>query len=101
MRKIVRLRRPNVVVLLRPRGVAACQRVVDPYESALTESGRVRGTFHDMILRTAVLEGAFERHDVMQAPLCGGASQIAEYIRDLVLERQGRKELGGTHAGAR
>ncbi|MEE8146956.1 MAG: hypothetical protein V3T24_05085, partial [Longimicrobiales bacterium] len=33
------------------------------YESALTESGRVRGSFHDMILRTAALEGRLERID--------------------------------------
>lgn len=33
------------------------------YESSLTESGRVRGSFHDMVLRTAVLEGGFERFD--------------------------------------
>ena len=30
------------------------------YESSLTGAGRVRGTFHDMALRTAVLEGRFE-----------------------------------------
>jgi Tol biopolymer transport system component len=30
------------------------------YESRLTESGRVHGTFHDAILRTALLEGRFE-----------------------------------------
>lgn len=30
------------------------------YESALTDAGRVRGSFHEMILRTAILEGGFE-----------------------------------------
>jgi len=30
------------------------------YESALTRGGRVRGTFHEMVLRTAALEGRFE-----------------------------------------
>ena len=30
------------------------------YESRLTDAGRVRGTFHDMALRAAVLEDAFE-----------------------------------------
>ena len=30
------------------------------YESALTGTGRVVGTFHDMVLRTAALEGRFE-----------------------------------------
>ena len=33
------------------------------FESALTESGRVNGSFHDMVLRTAVLEGGFEGLD--------------------------------------
>ena len=33
------------------------------YESALTESGRVKGSFHDMVLRTAILEGGFEGLD--------------------------------------
>ena len=31
------------------------------YESALTDAGRVHGTFHEMVLRTAMLEGRFER----------------------------------------
>ena len=30
------------------------------YESALTDAGRVSGTFHEMVLRTAMLEGRFE-----------------------------------------
>jgi hypothetical protein len=30
------------------------------YESRLTDAGRVRGTFHETVLRTAVLEGRFE-----------------------------------------
>ena len=30
------------------------------YESALTGTGRVHGTFHNMVLRTAALEGRFE-----------------------------------------
>ena len=30
------------------------------YESALTPGGRVHGTYHDMVLRTAALEGRFE-----------------------------------------
>lgn len=33
------------------------------YESALTGSGRVQGTFHEMMLRTAILEDAFETLD--------------------------------------
>lgn len=41
------------------------------YESALTEAGRLHGTFFEMQLRTAVLEGRFE--DVGQA---GGPSPV-------------------------
>ena len=41
------------------------------YESALTEAGRLHGTFFEMQLRTAVLEGRFE--DVGQA---GGSSPV-------------------------
>lgn len=33
------------------------------YESSLTRSGRVRGSYVDMVLRTAVLENGFERLD--------------------------------------
>src|SRR5690606_13212946 len=41
------------------------------YESSLTSAGRVRGTFHEMVLRTAALEGRFE--DIGQA---GGNSPL-------------------------
>lgn len=33
------------------------------WESALTEAGRVRGTFHDMVVRTAALHGRLESLD--------------------------------------
>ncbi|MGD2068720.1 MAG: hypothetical protein PVI57_08620, partial [Gemmatimonadota bacterium] len=33
------------------------------YESELSESGRVRGSYHDMVVRTAALEGRFEGID--------------------------------------
>ncbi len=33
------------------------------YESALTRAGRTRGSFHEMVVRTAVLEGRFESID--------------------------------------
>jgi len=33
------------------------------YESELTQAGRVRGSFHEMVVRTAILEGAFESID--------------------------------------
>jgi len=41
------------------------------YESSLTEAGRVRGSFHEMVLRSAVLEGTFESIDQTS-----GASQV-------------------------
>ncbi len=33
------------------------------FESELTQAGRVRGSFHEMVVRTAILEGAFESID--------------------------------------
>jgi hypothetical protein len=33
------------------------------YESELTQAGRVRGTFHEMVIRTAILEDRFEGPD--------------------------------------
>ena len=33
------------------------------YESEFTKAGRVRGSFHEMVLRTAILEGRFETID--------------------------------------
>ncbi|NNM03830.1 MAG: hypothetical protein HKO65_01905, partial [Gemmatimonadetes bacterium] len=33
------------------------------YESELTQAGRVRGSFHEMVVRTAILEGGFESID--------------------------------------
>ena len=33
------------------------------FESALTQAGRVRGTFHEMVVRTAILEDRFESID--------------------------------------
>lgn len=41
------------------------------YESALTQAGRVRGSFHEMVVRTDILEGEFESID--QA---SGGSQV-------------------------
>ena len=33
------------------------------YESSLTKAGRVKGSFHEMVIRTAILENAFESID--------------------------------------
>lgn len=41
------------------------------FESSLTDAGRVRGTFHEMALRTAVLEGTFE-----SLPQVSGDTQV-------------------------
>jgi hypothetical protein len=41
------------------------------YESALTGAGRVKGSFHEMVVRTAVLEDDFESIDQVS-----GASQV-------------------------
>lgn len=41
------------------------------YESSLTDAGRVKGTFHEMALRTAILEDAFET-----LPQVSGETQV-------------------------
>jgi hypothetical protein len=41
------------------------------YESALTDAGRVRGTFHEMVVRTAALDGGLETLDQI-----GGRSPV-------------------------
>ena len=68
------------------------------YESALTGAGRVHGTFHEMVLRTAMLEGRFE--NIGQA---GGNSRqwpggIRRYAYgslffDYLLEKHGREGM--------
>ena len=61
------------------------------YESALTGAGRVHGTFHNTVLRTAVIEGAFEGLGQAQgdSPVWPGGqrpyvygSQFFEYMHD-------------------
>ena len=65
------------------------------YESALTDAGRVHGTFHEMVLRTAALEGRFENigqasGDSPQWP--GGARRYAygSLFFDYLLDKHGR-----------
>ena len=65
------------------------------YESALTGAGRVHGTFHEMVLRTAALEGRFENigqasGDSRQWP--GGARRYAygSLFFDYLLDKHGR-----------
>ena len=68
------------------------------YESALTGAGRVHGTFHDMVLRTAMLEGRFE--SIGQAG--GNSPQWPGGIRryaygslffDYLLDKHGRESM--------
>jgi len=69
------------------------------YESRLTEAGRVRGTFHDMQLRTAMLEGRFERIDQAsgESPLWPGGNRPYAYgslFFDFLLEKYGEEKMG-------
>jgi Tol biopolymer transport system component len=68
------------------------------YESELTTAGRVHGTFHEMVLRTAVLEGRFE--DIGQAsgesPLWPGGNRAYVYgslFFEHLLERYGEERM--------
>lgn len=68
------------------------------YESRLTGAGRVRGTFQEMQLRTAILEGRFE--DIGQAsgasPLWPGSNRAYAYgslFFDYLLERHGEDRM--------
>ena len=65
------------------------------YESALTDAGRVHGTFHEMVLRTAALEGRFE--NIGQAsgnsPQWPGGTRRYAYgslFFDYLLDKHGR-----------
>ncbi len=51
------------------------------YESLLTHSGRLKGTYHDMVLRTAILEGRFEDLDQAsgQSPVWPGGNRFYVY----------------------
>ena len=69
------------------------------YESRLTHAGRVKGTFEEMQIRTAVLEGRFE--SIGQAsgdsPLWPGGNRRYAYgslFFDFLLERHGEESMG-------
>ncbi|MBW3535521.1 MAG: BamA/TamA family outer membrane protein [Gemmatimonadetes bacterium] len=69
------------------------------YESALTPSGRVHGTYHEMVLRTALAEGRFEDLDEAtgESPLWPGGSRPYVYgslFLDWLLERHGPERMG-------
>jgi Tol biopolymer transport system component len=68
------------------------------YESRLTNAGRVHGTYHEMVVRTAILEGRFE--SLAQAsgasPLWPGGTRPYAYgslFFDHLLERHGEERL--------
>jgi len=68
------------------------------YESALTGAGRVHGTFHEMVLRTAMLEGRFESigqagGNSPQWP--GGTRRYAygSHFFDYLLDKHGRDSM--------
>ena len=68
------------------------------YESALTDAGRVHGTFHEMVLRTAALEGRFENigqasGNSRQWP--GGTRRYAygSLFFDYLLDKHGREVM--------
>ena len=68
------------------------------YESALTGAGRVHGTFHEMVLRTAALEGRFENigqasGNSRQWP--GGTRRYAygSLFFDYLLDKHGRESM--------
>lgn len=68
------------------------------YESELTTAGRVHGTFHDMVLRTAVLEGRFESLGQAsgESPLWPGGSRPYAYgsmFFEYLLERFGEERM--------
>ena len=68
------------------------------YESALTTGGRVRGTYHEMVLRTAALEGRFESIGRAggNSPQWPGGSRRYVYgsrFFEYLLEKHGRDRM--------
>jgi Tol biopolymer transport system component len=68
------------------------------YESALTSSGRAHGTFHEAVLRTAVLEGRFESIGQAggESPLWPGGNRAYVYgsmFFEYLLERYGEERM--------
>ena len=69
------------------------------YESELTHAGRVEGTWHDMVLRTAALEGSLDRLDQVSgvSPVWPSGNRAyvygAHYI-DWLAEEHGEEALG-------
>lgn len=76
------------------------------YESALTRSGRLRGTYLKMVLRTAILEGRFESVDQAsgRSPVWPDGDRAYAYgtlFLDYLLERYGEDRVAAfVHAVA-
>ncbi|MDP2958457.1 MAG: BamA/TamA family outer membrane protein [Longimicrobiales bacterium] len=69
------------------------------YESHFSEAGRVHGTYHDMIVRTAALEGRFEPLDQAsgESPEWPGGTRAYAYgslFFDYLLEKHGTDRMG-------
>ncbi len=68
------------------------------YESRLTEAGRTRGSYHEMQIRTAALEGRFESigQAAGESPLWPGGNRPYVYgslFFDFLLERHGEERM--------
>ena len=68
------------------------------YESALTGTGRVAGTFHEMVLRTAALEGRFESMGQAggNSPQWPGGTRVYAYgslFFDHLIKKYGRDRM--------
>ncbi len=69
------------------------------YESELTQAGRVRGSFHEMVVRTAILEGKFESIDQSSgnSPVWPGGQRYYIYgslFLKYLMDSQGEDAMG-------
>ena len=69
------------------------------YESEFTQAGRVRGSFHEMVVRTAILEGRFETIDQTSgdSPLWPGGQRYYVYgslFLKYLMDQHGREAMG-------
>lgn len=69
------------------------------YESYLSDAGRIHGTYHEMVVRTAALEGRFERLDQTggESPVWPGGLRAYAYgslFFDHLLDKHGPERLG-------
>lgn len=69
------------------------------YESEFTQAGRVRGSFHEMVLRTAILENRFESIDQTSgdSPTWPGGQRYYAYgslFMQFLMDTYGREAMG-------